>query len=191
MSASNKQSINESLLVQKIRTNIGVVIVAELKNQEKFRITYSKRELQKIVSRILVEEEIEGCIEISRNKNGAPFISCKSFNEISISHSSNFYCVFLSRTESVGVDIEAIRIIRQEGISYFINENEVQKWNNEELLAIWGAKESLYKKFKGRINDLRVDATTKEVSDFVLLEYKGNEYSFNVIQNEKYTLVYG
>lgn len=183
-------SISDNILIRKIRTKIGVVIVAELQNAEKLLDEYSKSELQNLMTEYLVHDELEGVFEISRNNDGAPYIKSDKFSEISISHSSNFFCVYLA-SEAVGVDIEADRLIKQAGKSYFINDNENQDWSNAELLAIWSGKESLYKKLKGQINDLRLDATTEEISDKVVLEYNGERFSFDLFQNGEYTLVYG
>ena len=96
------------------------------------------------------------------------------------------------KNKPIGIDIESTREIAGPGTSYFLNSSENKQWTNSELLSIWGAKESYFKKMKGRVDDLRSEATTLRISNtFVDLICNGKNHSFCVDQTEKYTLVYG
>ena len=92
----------------------------------------------------------------------------------------------------MGIDVEISREIAQSGTSYFLNNDEQKPWTNSNLLAIWGAKESCFKKLKGNIKDLRQEASTLSISrSEVKLLCNSEEHVFNLDQTNNYTLVYG
>jgi phosphopantetheinyl transferase len=140
----------------------------------------------------MISTEIECGFELAKSDEGAPILTSSEFTELSISHSNGYFAIFLSRDIPVGIDVENSRKIAQSGTSYFLNSTEDKPWTNNDLLAIWGAKESYFKKMKGNIKDLRIEASTLSISESeVWLLCAGNQHVFSLAQTDSYTLVYG
>lgn len=116
------------------------------------------RKKQWLVSRIILEILSEnGKLLIIYENNGQPLID-DGFYQISISHTTKFVAVIISRFLKVGIDIEGIhpRIlkIRHKFVSQiendFLNEDENLL---ENLFLIWSAKEALFKMYgKGEVD---------------------------------------
>ena len=184
----NKLSI-ELIPVERIKTNLGVALVFKIENYETWLSDFSKVEVKQAVVNNILSNELDE-FSLNRAESGAPELKSKDYSEISISHSNGYFALYLSNL-SVGIDIETPRKIPSIGTSYFLNPCESKDWSNEELIAIWCTKEALFKKQKGAIVDLRIDATVIEVGKMIKIEFKGEVFAFYLIQTQKYTLVYG
>lgn len=122
-----------------------------LTNQEKAQqylsnIRSSRRTLEWLSSRLLLQLLIGDDKTIEHTDQGQPFLSDKSFH-ISISHSKDYAVVLLHKYKKVGVDIEnySNRILKIE--NRFISEDEYIDPSNRMLHLIlhWCAKETMYK----------------------------------------------
>ncbi len=122
-----------------------------LTNQKKAQqylsnIRSSRRTLEWLSSRLLLQLLTDDDKTIEYTDQGQPFLSDKSFH-ISISHSKDYAVVLLHKYKKVGVDIEnySNRILKIE--DRFISEDEYIDPSNRMLHLIlhWCAKETMYK----------------------------------------------
>ncbi len=129
-------------------------------------IKNENRAKQWLISRILLNE-IFGTNELSvvYEKNGRPIVN-DGIHHISISHTSRYVAVILSRYFKVGIDIEGIhpRILKirpkfvSDAESLFLHATNAL---TEYLILIWSAKEALFK-MDGRGNmDFRRNLSIK------------------------------
>lgn len=129
-------------------------------------IINENRAKQWLVSRIVLNE-ISGSDELSviYENNGRPLVN-DGIHHVSISHTSRFVAVILSRYFKVGIDIEGIhpRILKIR--PKFVSSDENLFLENtdeltESLILIWSAKEALFK-MDGRGNmDFRKNISVK------------------------------
>ncbi|PKP34395.1 MAG: hypothetical protein CVU00_06945 [Bacteroidetes bacterium HGW-Bacteroidetes-17] len=127
------------------------------------------RRKQWLASRIILDKLSEkNKLSIFYENNGQPFIS-DGIHQISISHTSKFVAVILSRHMKVGIDIEGIhpRIlkIRHKFVSPSESDFLLDDENLlESLFIIWSAKEAIFKMYgKGNI-DFRKNIHVKPFS---------------------------
>lgn len=112
-------------------------------------IKVEQRKKQWLVSRILLKKMLNKPATIHYHNTGKPYIIEENFN-ISISHSDNMVAVYISPYNHIGIDIESIdkRIIN---ITHkFLTNSEFSYANSlnvNQLHAIWGAKESIFKAY--------------------------------------------
>jgi len=113
--------------------------------------------------------------ELQYKASGQPFLPDSS-EYISISHSQNWFAIYLS-SEPVGVDIEVERTSIADGKEWFLNDQESNCYHNlESLHLIWGAKEAFYKKIEGQIHNLRTDTSVKHIhANQIVLTHKGQD----------------
>jgi 4'-phosphopantetheinyl transferase len=79
-------------------------------------------------------------------EDGSPTINNSSF--ISISHTTKYACLGVSKTHKIGIDIEEIREKAVNVQHKFCNENEALIFdtaNNFDMTLLWSLKEALYK----------------------------------------------
>ena len=140
----------------------------------------------------LMIQDVLGDYRIVRAENGAPEIEGEKDIYVSISHSEDYFTVYISRKQHVGVDVEICNRSLERGRHYFLNESEMQKsWTNDELYAIWGMKEALFKQMRGEIDDLNASVTTIELNECAAKAiFKGKEYSFGIERFDKEIVVY-
>lgn len=183
---------SDLILIQRINSDTGIVVLNRLDDYEKHLTRAGKTKLQNDIIQTMISREIECDFELTKDDIGAPILVSSKFSEVSISHSNGYFAVFLSREIPVGIDVEICREIPPSGTSYFLNSSEEKPWTNNELSAIWGAKESYFKKMKGDVKDLRKEASILSISDTkVRLLCREKQHVFNLDQTDKYTLVYG
>ncbi|MBU1012665.1 MAG: 4'-phosphopantetheinyl transferase superfamily protein [Bacteroidetes bacterium] len=127
------------------------------------------RKKQWLASRIILDKLSENSKHlIVYENNGQPFIS-DGIHQISISHTSKFVAVILSRFLKVGIDIEGIhpRILKIRHKFVSPSENDfIEDDGNllESLFLIWSAKEAIFKMYgKGNI-DFRKNIHVKPFS---------------------------
>lgn len=113
-------------------------------------IKNENRAKQWLISRILLNELSDtNDLSVVYEKNGRPLIN-DGIHHVSISHTSKYVAVILSRYFKVGIDIEGIhpRILKIR--PKFVSDDEnlfLQNTNalTESLILIWSAKEALFK----------------------------------------------
>ncbi len=147
----NKQA---RLAVWEINEPIGILhsmVKLNFNEQNLFcEIRNENRAKQWLVSRIILDH-ISGNKELSiiYEESGRPLIKDEHFH-ISISHTSRFVAVILSKNLKVGIDIEGVhdRILKIRSKFVSSEENIFLKEDNslvENLILIWSAKEALFK----------------------------------------------
>lgn len=127
-------------------------------------------------------------------EDGSPTIDDSSF--ISISHTTKYACLGVSKTHKIGIDIEEIREKVVQVQHKFCNENEATLFNtsnNFDMTLLWSLKESLYKLsnrqqllFK---TDICIDKRSPEIAARVLFEsgFKSSKLAYQVIDNHVLT----
>ena len=110
-------------------------------------ISNSKRRIEWLASRILLQEILGEDFQTEYLSNGKPIlIHPKCF--LSISHSKDFVAVIVSQQKEVGIDIEKIRDNMETLKDKFLSPEELQTINTSDNLLLhlyWGAKEAMYK----------------------------------------------
>lgn len=111
-------------------------------------ITHENRRCEFLASRLLLHDLLNRQIKIHYNEKGKPELKNSPLN-ISISHSGNFACIFLSE-KRIGIDIElATRSIDRVATRFLHSEEKehISKLNNQQLTKIiyWSAKEAIFK----------------------------------------------
>ncbi|KAA6434160.1 4'-phosphopantetheinyl transferase superfamily protein [Dyadobacter flavalbus] len=100
-----------------------------------------------LACRILIKNITSVDPEITYDHNRKPHMA-GSKQHISMSHSGEYACVYLSETKETGIDIQKLKPSISKGADYFLNEAEMD-WvdveNNLLLHIIWSAKESAFK----------------------------------------------
>jgi 4'-phosphopantetheinyl transferase len=127
-------------------------------------------------------------------EDGSPTIDDSSF--ISISHTTKFACLGVSKTHKIGIDMEEIREKAVQVQHKFCSENEATLFdtsNNFDMTLLWSLKESLYKLsnrqqllFK---TDICIDKRSPEIAARVLFEsgFKSSTLAYQVIDNHVLT----
>lgn len=131
--------------------------------------------------------------QLSRLPIGQPVISGTAFSNISIAHSKGWYALYLSN-EKVGIDIQYKGSNLSPGKHYFINKQEDRvSWSETELYLIWGAKEAVFKKYGGLIEDLKNEVTTDEIclqENMMNLRYRNQIERVRFLLEENMVLVW-
>lgn len=107
-----------------------------------------RRRKEFLASRILVEQLLGPNQSIKYNKAGKPFLE-NSLKYISISHSADFACVFIS-DKNIGIDVEQTTRIIDKVATRFLHPKESEfistlKNQQEAKLLFWAAKEAIFK----------------------------------------------
>ena len=161
--------------VQLIPTSLGKVYVWQLLSYMEDCKTSGKRNVERSEVSGLLTSLGYGSQALDYLPSGQPVL-VDSQEHISISHSDGWFAVYIAN-DPVGVDIQVPRARIGQGKHYFLNEKERHLDDLELLHLIWGAKEALYKKYGGEMNDLRDEVTFQSVetsSKSVQLEYAGS-----------------
>ncbi|GGB88594.1 4'-phosphopantetheinyl transferase family protein [Dyadobacter sediminis] len=100
-----------------------------------------------LACRILIKNITSVDPEITYDHNRKPHM-VGSKQHISMSHSGEYACVYVSETKKTGIDIQKLKPSISKGADYFLHEAEMN-WvdveNNLLLHIIWSAKESAFK----------------------------------------------
>ena len=119
---------------------------------------------------------------IRYDTNGKPFLNENS-NHISISHSGDYACVYLSQINPVGVDIQKLKPDISKGVDFFLNETELAGFDMEDnilLHILWSAKETVFKLYGNADLDVK--------KDICLLPFQRNlsgTIEVNILHNEQ------
>jgi phosphopantetheinyl transferase len=155
-----------------------------------------KKEVERQIIKELFEHLKIDYQLLNYTSEGAPFLKNHDSQYLSISHSNGWFAVYFDKVP-VGVDIQVFTTSLYKGSSYFLSKEE-QKWADQELCLqlIWCAKEALYKKYGGKISDLKNDVITKvldiEIGN-ITMNYNGNleQLRFSLLPNCTLTYTYG
>ncbi len=107
-----------------------------------------RRKKEFLASRILLQKLLNKNAEIEYNQAGKPYLKHSNLN-ISISHSVDFACVFISE-KNIGIDVEQTTRIIDKIATRFLHPKEqefiagLQKQQEAKLL-FWAAKEAIFK----------------------------------------------
>lgn len=157
--------------------------------QEEFR--FQSRNLQWLASRVLLqtilyEKTDAKRLKVLKEPNGRPYIEDLGWN-FSMSHSGNFAAVLLSKTGSVGVDIEEVTGRIKTIAQKFINEYEWQYLENENdlhtMYLIWSAKETIFKWFGDGSVDFK-----KQMQVFFPISEEATEFEAVLLKEKEYYL---
>ncbi len=107
-----------------------------------------RRQKEFLAVRTLLKKMLDNTISIRYADNGKPILEESPLN-ISISHSADFACIFLS-TKNIGIDVEQINRKTDKIAPRFLHPREIdfiEKLKNRQLARIvfWSAKEAIYK----------------------------------------------
>lgn len=110
-------------------------------------IVKDKRKQEWLACRALLKQMLGAYALIGYDEQRKPFLTGID-TRISMSHSGDYVCVYLSEHNPVGVDIQQMKPSLAKGAFYFLNEMEMQ-WvdldDNLQMHLIWSAKEAIYK----------------------------------------------
>lgn len=152
---------------------------------------FPSRNQQWLSSRVLLQEVLKNKTEAKRLKvlkqpNGRPFIDGLGYN-FSMSHSTEYAAVLVSKTGSVGVDIEEINERIKKIARKFINEYEWQHLAGENdlhtMYLIWSAKEAIFKWFGDGQVDFR-----KNMQVFFPIAENATEFEAVLLKEKEYNL---
>jgi len=169
--------------------------VEELKNllwmfpQEAFK--FQSRNLHWLASRVLLQEVVQSKTEskqlkVLKQPNGRPYINNLEWN-FSMSHSGDYAAVLLSKTGSVGVDIEQISERVKKIAPKFINDYEWQHLEGKNdlhtMYLIWSAKESIFKWFGDGSVDFK-----KQIQIFFPIADNATQFEAVLLKEKEYNL---
>lgn len=149
-----------------------------------------KKEKEKIALKNLLSKSI-GERSINYSSLGEPLISDQEF--ISISHSGDYICIYISELSPVGVDIQSASKNISSFKSAFVNETDNLSLSNDraDLFKLWGAKESYFKEHGGKIKDLKKDVSLVLIdSDQLILKGNGKTFTYGYLTFDNYYLVF-
>lgn len=138
-----KISEDESFFISQLQLN-----EAEKKHLQ--TICHSSKRLQWLSSRLMIRQHLNtpDFIELQYLEWGQPKL-VNFEHHISISHTADVSAVIVSKDKKVGVDIEqSTRKVEKVAHKFISDKERAQRTNPltlEEMMFIWGAKESLYK----------------------------------------------
>jgi phosphopantetheinyl transferase len=178
--------------VETIPTLLGEVYVWRMEEYAQACKIQGKRALEKeAINRFLIASG-HGENALTYLPSGQPVFT-NSEKHLSISHSDGWFAVYIA-SEPIGIDIQVPNPRLELGKQYFLNVQEQHLTDLGTLHAIWGAKEALYKKYGGDIDDLRGEVTFQsynaEKQELTLL-FSGELHSFTVFNRADYWLVFG
>lgn len=111
-------------------------------------ISSEKRKREWLAIRLLLREVINENLEIQYLPNGKPLLEESDWN-ISISHTTGYGAILLSKHTHVGIDIEQISARPRNIQTRFLSEKELAMSNKEDdlffPLIAWSAKETAFK----------------------------------------------
>ena len=119
----------------------------EYENPEFKKYKYEKRQVEWLVTRVLLKQLIGSNSTISYSKAGKPIITHNRYKHISISHSRYFLVVFVHEYGEVGIDIEDMTRNYNTIEKRYLSDVERIAVNKKPLLQClyWCAKEAVFK----------------------------------------------
>ncbi|QRR03963.1 4'-phosphopantetheinyl transferase family protein [Dyadobacter sandarakinus] len=122
----------------------------DLTESEQQQLNEKRTDLRKLEwtsCRALLKAMTGGAMHIVHDENRKPHLE-RSDYAVSLSHSGEYACIYVSRKRDVGTDIQKMKPSIAKGSDYFLHETE-QQWVNMDdnllLHLIWSAKEAAFK----------------------------------------------
>lgn len=196
--------IYAKIMVWKISESIAELSANTfLTSKSKLRIASMKSEIHQkgflCIRKMLLECAIFDK-DLRYDKTGKPFL--KNGMHISITHSHNFAAIIVS-TYNAGIDIEQMQE-KIKGIAkkFCLSEFDFLKKDEEQyiqnLTAIWGAKESVFKienkkgiSFKDHIDVQSFNSNDNKISVLLNFDNHKNAFEMRTMTIENYVMVYG
>ena len=144
------------------------------------------------VIQFIIDETI-GNDRIVHEKNGAPFLENNKQKNISISHSGNWFALYVSENGPVGIDIQLMEFPLEIAEEHFLIPEEVNlvETRRNRLYLAWCAKEAAFKCLRGRLTDLKNDFTITSLTDnSVKISTKTNQILISAEQKENLVLAF-
>ena len=176
-----------------IETNSGRIWIIHssdngfVQSNSETRQNFESRVMKKFLGSTL------GDVELDHLSNGAPFIVNRPDLNISISHSENWFALYLSTKGNVGVDIEIPSTKINQIQSHFLQPSEILRLtlNPLELRQCWGIKEAVFKLFRGEIESMKEEIEIINLTGISgIARSNGQEVFLKFLESEHYTLVY-
>jgi len=165
------------------------------------QIKFDRRQIEYLATRLLLNKLLDAPVRIGYEGNGKPFLKHYPGN-ISISHSINFVCVFISK-KNIGIDVELSTRPIDRVATRFLHPDELEYISglgNPQLAKIiyWSAKEAIFKcspeqgiEFSKQIQIDRFDPETeKQFSAKLIFSEKILNYHLVCERIENNVLVY-
>ncbi|MFK7784709.1 MAG: 4'-phosphopantetheinyl transferase superfamily protein [Crocinitomicaceae bacterium] len=178
---------------QHIETSQGEIWTANaitngfVKSDSESRQHYEAAFLRAMLKAILGEAQLD------HEPNGAPFLKNRPDTCISISHSEEWFTVYLSEKQQIGIDIEIPSSRMEKSKKYFLTDIEIEQLqpSSKQLAICWGIKESVVKLLRGKINSMKNDIqiTTIDGNQAGAI-HQDQKIKLGHEQTEAYTLVY-
>jgi len=173
---------------------IGLLDLAAFSAAQKLEV---KREQENAGTRYLLEKMFGATdFNLLYTPENKPFFENNSCC-VSISHSHDKLVIILNKLESTGIDIELIRDKVLKIQHKFLNDKEMAFAKNdvEKLIAIWAAKESIYKWYGLKNLDFKSNISVEDFdSEFIFgkIEKVDVKMRFQLVKEkiEDYMLVY-
>lgn len=178
---------------QHIRTGIGEIwIVDALENgffklESESRQAFEGRVMSKMIASTLGE------VQLRHTSKGAPFIENHPELSISISHSENWFAIYVSDNPMIGVDLEIPSRRLNKIQDHFLSqhEREMLDLSNDKLPIYWGVKESTIKLAKGEVGDFKEDIQIESISEkTVTARFKSKIIQLEYTVHRQFVLVY-
>lgn len=178
--------------LKKIKTQSGNIWLLDSGENSIDKSSFkTKKEFERHVVSTMIDDVL-GKYQLSHQLDGSPFLIGLEESNISISHSNNVFAIYLSKVNAVGVDVELMTKQLSRGKHYFLNKNEMETaWTNEDLYAIWCAKEAYYKFIKGNVKAINEELTILNITDKEIEGLFNNEIiNFSIERLKDIVLVY-
>lgn len=178
---------------QHIETNNGEVWIVNasengiIKSEVESRQEFEARVLKELIQTFIGE------FELDHHSNGAPLIINRPELNVSISHSENWFALYVSEEKAVGIDIELNSSLIEKTKKHFLTQSEIERLqpNQSELQICWGIKESVYKYLQGNLQSLKNEVGIVSINqEDAKAEFQNQIIQLQFEQSEAFILVY-
>lgn len=178
---------------QQISTQQGEIwVIDALENdlspcENESRKDYERRVIQRLI------HDTVGNHKLNHHSNGAPFIEKRPDLFLSISHAENWFALYVSNSQNVGIDIERYSNKIERVKTHFLSQSEIEQLqpNLAELQICWGIKESIIKRSRGEVADFQNDIQIKSITkDSATATFESNLIELNHTTWRQFVLVY-
>ncbi len=182
--------------VKQIDTSQGKIWFGEILLEFENDMLSKKQKERKTIDTLLKHIFKNETIELKRTSKGQPYFKNKPNTHLSISHSNNWYAIYISIISEVGIDIQTSKTKIIQGKDYFINDEENRTFDSltfDEAHIIWCAKEAFFKLKSGNIFDLKNEVSVIEINrkmNVGKLKFKDQISSFSIVLENEFYLIF-
>lgn len=175
-----------------IETSKGKIWIVDAFENGFIKSEESRQEYEARFLEVMLQKYL-GDVQLIHESNGAPLFKNRSGLNISISHSVNWFAIYVSEEENIGIDIEIHSERIKRIANYFLTEKEVDllQPTTEQLRVCWGVKESVFKLYRGKIksilNEIEVVSIEKNQA---IAKCENRKIRLAYQQEELFTLVF-